>query len=65
VKLAVALGCWLGPDGGLMAIACTYVIAAVWILLHAAWTTGPWTLLVAVLRQLGAFLMPKKVGLFR
>ncbi len=61
VKLAVALGILLGPENSLTAVAYTYVLAAAWIVIWAAWRNGPFTLVVAFLRQIGSSLFPLQV----
>ncbi len=61
VKLAVALGTLLGPENSLTMVAYTYVLAAAWIVLCAAWRNGPFTLGVAFLRQIGSSLFPRHV----
>jgi prepilin signal peptidase PulO-like enzyme (type II secretory pathway) len=58
VKLATALGALLGIKLGVFAVAYSYVAAAAAMLAWTAWTNGPWTLLSAFGRKVGAIFFP-------
>jgi prepilin peptidase CpaA len=58
VKLATVIGALLGAYGGTFAVAYSYVVAAVAIILWSTWVNGPLALVKAMLRSFGALLGP-------
>jgi Flp pilus assembly protein protease CpaA len=58
VKLAVAIGALLGSEVGVLAVAYSYVVAAVCILGWVSWHRGPMELIQALMRKIGDFLFP-------
>jgi prepilin signal peptidase PulO-like enzyme (type II secretory pathway) len=58
VKLATAIGALLGIHQGVFAVAYSYIVAAVAIIIWSVWLNGPLTLLKAGLRTLGSVLGP-------
>jgi Flp pilus assembly protein protease CpaA len=58
VKLATVIGALLGVHYGIFAVAYSYVVAAVAIILWSTWANGPLALLKAMLRSIGALLGP-------
>jgi Flp pilus assembly protein protease CpaA len=58
VKLAAVIGALLGVHDGILAVAYTYVFAAVGIILWSVYSRGPLALVKAVGRTLGAKLGP-------
>jgi len=58
VKLAAGIGTLLGPERGLLAIACAYVLAAAVMLSAQIWTGGPLKILGSFSRRVGSFLLP-------
>lgn len=65
VKLAAAIGAIVGVDDGILIIAFSYIIAGIAILGWTVWTLGPLTLCSAMLRRLGAWLLPAYVDALR
>jgi Flp pilus assembly protein protease CpaA len=53
VKLATVVGAFLGFYGGIFAIAYSYIIAAVLIILWSTWKHGPFVLMRAGFRKVG------------
>lgn len=62
VKLAAVLGALLGLDRGLYALALTYLVAAVTLLVWVIWTVGPWVLVTALARAVGSVVLPAYIG---
>jgi Flp pilus assembly protein protease CpaA len=58
VKLAAAIGALLGIEHGVFAVAYSYVVAGIAIIIWTAWTNGPLSLLKAGSRAIGGFLGP-------
>lgn len=58
VKLAAVIGAALGVEGGLLALAYTYIVAAVFSLVWAVWTVGPVAILQSLSQTVGAVLFP-------
>ena len=58
VKLATAIGALLGIHQGVFAVAYSYIVAAVAIIIWSVWLNGPLALLKAGLRTIGSFLGP-------
>lgn len=58
VKLATALGAWLGPQDILYALVATYAVGGVLLLGLLFWQVGPLRVLVALLRRIGSTLLP-------
>ena len=59
VKLATAIGALIGIDGGLLAIAFAYIIAAIFIVGWSVWTKGPLRLMLALVKRLGSRWFPR------
>jgi prepilin peptidase CpaA len=58
VKLAAAIGSLLGVHDGAFAVACSYIVAAIAIILWSTWKNGPLALVKAGIRTLGRVLGP-------
>jgi Flp pilus assembly protein protease CpaA len=58
VKIATAIGALLGIHHGLFAVAYSYIVAAVAIVVWSIWINGPLTLIKAAARSFGAWLGP-------
>jgi prepilin peptidase CpaA len=58
VKLATAIGAFLGIEHGVFAVAYSYAVAGVCIMAFTAWTNGPFALLKAASRSIGTLLGP-------
>lgn len=59
VKLATVIGGFLGVEQGLLAIALTYVLAAVAMLTLRIWQLGPWHVFRAFAQRVGACVLPR------
>jgi Flp pilus assembly protein protease CpaA len=62
VKLAAVLGTLFGLERGLYALALTYLVAAVTLLIWVIWTVGPLVLVVGLTRAVGCVLLPRYIG---
>lgn len=58
VKLAAAIGALLGFQQGLFAVAYSYIVAAVAIMIWSVWANGPTALVKAAARAIGSLLGP-------
>jgi prepilin peptidase CpaA len=58
VKLAAALGALMGVHHGVFAVAYSYIVAAVAIIIWSIWANGPLAIVKACLRTIGTFLGP-------
>ncbi|MGD9637265.1 MAG: prepilin peptidase [Pirellulales bacterium] len=58
VKLGAVIGALLGVHGGVFAVAYSYIVAAVAIILWSAWASGPTAIVKAGLRTIGKVLGP-------
>jgi Flp pilus assembly protein protease CpaA len=58
VKLATAIGALLGLHQGIFAVAYSYILAALAIIIWSTWVNGPLTLVTAMTRSMGALLGP-------
>ena len=58
VKLATVIGALLGFYDGVFAVAYSYVVAAVAIIVWSTWVNGPTALVKAMLRSIGSLLGP-------
>ncbi len=58
VKLAAALGAWMGAEQVVAAVMFTYLAAGIVLLCWIVWTVGPVRLGAALLRGLGRLLLP-------
>lgn len=58
VKLGAAIGALLGIHSGVFAVAYSYIVAAVAIILWSAWVNGPTAIALAGLRTIGKVLGP-------
>jgi Flp pilus assembly protein protease CpaA len=58
VKLATVIGTLLGVHGGVFAVAYSYIVAAVAIILWSTYVNGPLTIVKAMLRTIGNVLGP-------
>jgi prepilin peptidase CpaA len=62
VKLAAALGAWLGLERGLAALIYTYIAAGVFLLCWVLWTEGPVKVATTLGRRLGSLVAPRYVS---
>ena len=62
VKLAVAIGAWLGVQSGILAIACSYIVGGAFIVAWTFWERGPLTLGLALLRKAGSKFLPQWIA---
>ena len=62
VKLATALGAWLGVERGVAALVYTYAAAGVLLLCWVLWTVGPVKVAASLGRRLGSLVAPKYVA---
>jgi Flp pilus assembly protein protease CpaA len=58
VKLATVIGALLGLHDGAFAVACSYIVAALAIIVWSTWKNGPMALIKAGVRKLGRVLGP-------
>jgi prepilin signal peptidase PulO-like enzyme (type II secretory pathway) len=58
VKLATVIGALLGINHGVFAVAYSYIVAAVAIILWSTWAIGPVAIAKAFLRTIGSLLGP-------
>lgn len=58
VKLATVIGALLGVYDGIFAVAYSYIVAAVAIIIWSTWVNGPLALVTAMGRSFGALLGP-------
>jgi Flp pilus assembly protein protease CpaA len=58
VKLAAAIGALLGVQYGVFAVAYSYIVAAVAIIIWSTWVNGPLTIVKAFARTIGKVLGP-------
>lgn len=58
VKLGAALGALLGIEYGVFAVAYSYIVAAVAIIIWSTWVNGPLAIVKAGLRSIGRFAGP-------
>jgi Flp pilus assembly protein protease CpaA len=58
VKLATAIGALLGVHHGVYAVAYSYIVAAVAILIWSTWVNGPLAIAKAAARTIGSWLGP-------
>jgi Flp pilus assembly protein protease CpaA len=58
VKLATVIGALLGVNHGVFAVAYSYIVAAVAIILWSVWTIGPLAVAKAFVRTMGTWLGP-------
>jgi Flp pilus assembly protein protease CpaA len=58
VKLATVIGALLGVNHGVFAVAYSYIVAAVAIILWSVWTIGPLAVAKAFVRTIGTWLGP-------
>jgi prepilin peptidase CpaA len=58
VKLAAAMGALLGIEHGIFAVAYSYVVAGIAIIIWVTWTNGPLALVKAGSRKIGGLLGP-------
>ncbi len=58
VKMAAAIGALIGFEQGVLAIACSYIVAGVVILAWSIWSRGPLRLLTAMARLIGSAFVP-------
>ena len=62
VKLAAAIGAFVGMDAGLLVIAFAYIIAAISILSWSIWNRGPVDLVLAMFRQIASVGFPESIA---
>jgi Flp pilus assembly protein protease CpaA len=58
VKIAAAIGALLGIEHGIFAVAYSYIVAGIAIMIWTTWTNGPLSLLKAGGRKIAGFLGP-------
>jgi len=58
VKLATVIGALLGIQHGIFAVAYSYIVAAVAIIVWSTWVNGPMAILKAALRSVGSLFGP-------
>jgi prepilin peptidase CpaA len=58
VKLAATLGILLGVNYGVFAVAYSYIVAAIAIIIWSTWSNGPWAIAKAGLRSIGKLFGP-------
>ena len=58
VKLAAAIGALLGVQDGVFAVAYSYIVAAIAIIIWSTWVNGPLAIVKAGLRTVGSWVGP-------